>query len=191
MWQGDNQSQPTFTSLYRAVCGQLLQVSTHHTIPVNVFPLSSEEFHWFWLYLHFRDRLCGEECYWWMQFVGAVEFIKTMEWIYTECGERGDIKKWSWAGVIERSTWLLSVTEYTEEEKRECLRLTKMFIRGLLISELIRIWKCCHKLKRQTRWFLSPVVTPKKSNAKLNYDHKEWPGYGLWWKSTVYDLWDL
>ena len=27
----------------------------------------------------YRDRLCGEECYWWMQFVGAVEFIKTME----------------------------------------------------------------------------------------------------------------
>ena len=91
MLQGDNQSQPTFTSLYRAVCGQLLQVSTHHTIPANVFPLSSEEFHWFWLYLYFRDRLCGEECYWWMQFVGAVEFIKTMEWINTECGERGDI----------------------------------------------------------------------------------------------------
>ena len=100
MLQGDNQSQPTFTSLYRAVCGQLLQVSTHHTIPANVFPLSSEEFHWFWLYLYFRDRLCGEECYWWMQFVGAVEFIKTMEWIYTECRERGDIK-WSWAGVID------------------------------------------------------------------------------------------
>ena len=66
------------------------------------------------------------------------------------------------------STWLLSVTENTEEEKSECLRLTKMLIRGLLISELIRIWKCCHKLKRQTRWFLNPVVTPKKSNAKLN-----------------------
>ena len=32
----------------------------------------------------------------------------------------------------------LNPTEYTEE-KRECLRLTKMFIRGLLISELIRI----------------------------------------------------
>jgi len=28
----------------------------------------------------YRDRLCGEECYWWMQFVGAVEFIKTMDY---------------------------------------------------------------------------------------------------------------
>ena len=143
----------------------------------------------FWLYLYFRDRLCGEECYWWMQFVGAVEFIKTMEWTYTRVWREG------WYKVImsrsDWSTWLLSVTRYTEEERSECLRLTKMLIRGLLISELIRIWKCCHKLKRQTRWFLSPVVTPKKSNAKLNYDHKEWPGYGLWWKSTVYDLWDL
>jgi len=27
----------------------------------------------------YRDRLTGEDCYWWMQFVGAVEFIKTME----------------------------------------------------------------------------------------------------------------
>ena len=27
----------------------------------------------------FRDRLVGEQCYWWMQFVGAVEFIKTMD----------------------------------------------------------------------------------------------------------------
>jgi len=29
----------------------------------------------------YRDRLCGEECYWWMQFVGAVEFIKTMDYV--------------------------------------------------------------------------------------------------------------
>jgi len=27
----------------------------------------------------YRDRLQGEDCYWWMQFVGAVEFIKTMD----------------------------------------------------------------------------------------------------------------
>jgi len=27
----------------------------------------------------YRDRLQGEDCYWWMQFVGAIEFIKTME----------------------------------------------------------------------------------------------------------------
>ena len=26
-------------------------------------------------------QLCGEECYWWMQFVGAVEFIKTMDYV--------------------------------------------------------------------------------------------------------------
>ena len=36
--------------------------------------------HWNLTWIFFRDRLCGEECYWWMQFVGAVEFIKTMEW---------------------------------------------------------------------------------------------------------------
>ena len=27
----------------------------------------------------YRDRLVGEDDYWWMQFVGAVEFIKTMD----------------------------------------------------------------------------------------------------------------
>ena len=27
----------------------------------------------------YQDRLVGEQCYWWMQFVGAVEFIKTMD----------------------------------------------------------------------------------------------------------------
>ena len=27
----------------------------------------------------YRDRLQGEDCYWWMQFVGAVEFIKTID----------------------------------------------------------------------------------------------------------------
>ena len=40
MLLGDNQGQPTFTSLYRAVCGQLLQVSTRHTFQANVFPLN-------------------------------------------------------------------------------------------------------------------------------------------------------
>ena len=37
MLLGDNQGQPTFTSLYRAVRGQLLQVSTRQA---NVFPLN-------------------------------------------------------------------------------------------------------------------------------------------------------
>ena len=64
-----------------AVCGQLLQASLF--IPVKMLrrkPLFSlsQKFQVKPFYF-FRDRLCGEECYWWMQFVGAVEFIKTME----------------------------------------------------------------------------------------------------------------
>ena len=51
-------------------------------------------------YQLYRDRLCGEECYWWMQFVGAVEFIKTMEWSY-----HSDLICHGFIKTIDHGTW--------------------------------------------------------------------------------------
>ena len=161
MLLGDNQGQPTFTSLYRAVCGQLLQVSTRHTFQANVFPLN---------FIVLIIFVLQGPFVW-----GGVLLVDAVCWrsgVYQNNGVNiHRVWREGWYKVImsrsDWSTWLLSVTEYTEKKKKsECLRLTKMLIRGLLISELIRIWKCCHKLKRQTRWFLCPVVTPKKSKMQ-------------------------